>query len=73
MWWESPSKPLGLVPSTNLYFVTNLKESPYELTVSSGPIDGAGCKVCVMVVPGLCTEHYVQLRYCLGEIVYIRQ
>ncbi len=46
MWWESPSEPLALVPSSSLYFVTSLKESPYALTVSSGPIDGAGCEVC---------------------------
>ncbi len=46
MWWESPSEPMALVPSSSLYFVTSLKESPYALTVSSGPIDGAGCEVC---------------------------
>ncbi len=46
MWWESPSEPLALVPPSSLYFVTSLKESPYALTVSSGPIDGAGCEVC---------------------------
>ncbi len=45
MWWESPSEPLALVPSGSLHFVTSLKESPYSLTVSSGPIDGAGCEV----------------------------